>query len=132
MEDQKFILICDDNEGIANSIVFFLKRAGYLARAVHSALDCVAVARRNRPDMILTDIMMPGMDGATVSGLLREVPGIEDVPIVLLSAMSDSQVRKCAEEAGASDYILKPFRKDLLLEVVQRCLSIPARQSLTA
>lgn len=123
MNDKLFVLVCDDNEAIADSLVFFLRKAGYRAQAVNSALDCVATPRRDRPDLIIMDIMMPGMDGATASGLMKDVPQIANVPVVLLSAMSEEQVESRMEDAGAVDYLLKPYRKDLLLEVVQRCIS---------
>ena len=56
----------------------------YRAQAVESALDCVAIARKDHPDMIIMDIMMPGMDGATAAGLMQDVPEIEGVPPGLL------------------------------------------------
>jgi len=130
METKPYVLICDDNRAIANSLVYLLENAGYRAQAVHAALDCVAVARKDVPDLILMDIMMPGMDGATASGLMKDVPEIEGVPVVLLSAMPEEQVRVRAEDAGAAGYLLKPYRKDVLLEVVRRCVAQAARRLL--
>src|SRR6185369_17361973 len=118
-----FILVCDDNRAIRESLVVILNHAGYQAQAVESALDCVAVARRSRPDMIIMDIMMPGMDGATASGLMKDVPEIAGIPVVLLSAMPEDQVKVRAEDAGVAGYMLKPYRKNVLLECVERCLS---------
>jgi len=132
MNLKPFVLVCDDNEAIRQSIVFFLQRAGYRARGVDSALDCVAVARQDLPDLIVMDLMMPGMDGATASGLMREIPGMTEVPIVFLSAMAEEQVRAHALEVGAADYLLKPFRKNLLLEMVQRCIPVSVSHELTA
>lgn len=132
MSIKPFVLVCDDNEAIGKSIVFFLQRAGYNAQTVDSALDCLAVARQTPPDLIIMDIMMPGMDGAMASGLMRELPGIAEIPIVFLSAMSEEQVKVRALDAGAADYLLKPFRKDLLLEVVRRCVPVQVSQKITA
>lgn len=126
MDQKPFVLICDDNRAIAQSLVFTLENAGYRVQAVDSALDCVAVARRDHPVMIFMDIMMPGMDGATASGLMKDVPEIEGVPVVLLSAMSEEQVRVRAEDAVAAGYLLKPYRKNVLLECVSRHISTPA------
>ena len=123
METKPFILVCDDNRAIRESLVVILNHAGYRALAVENALDCVAMARRGRPDMIIMDIMMPGMDGATASGLLKDVPEIQGTPVVLLSAMPEDLVRAKAEEAGAEDYLLKPYRKETLLQCVKRCVS---------
>jgi CheY-like chemotaxis protein len=132
MSTKPFVLVCDDNEGIRQSILFFLQRAGYRAQGVNSALDCVAVARQDLPNLIVMDIMMPGMDGATASGLMRDVPGLAEVPIVFLSAMAEEQVKAHVLEVGAADYLLKPFRKHLLLEMVQRCIPISVPEELSA
>jgi len=132
MDTKPFVLVCDDNRPIAQAIVFMLQGAGYRAEAVTSALDCVALARRDTPNLIIMDIMMPGMDGATASGLMKDVPEIEGVPVVLLSAMPEDQVRVRAEDAGAAGYLLKPYRKDVLLGVVRNCLCQPHALRLTA
>jgi two-component system, cell cycle response regulator DivK len=128
METKPFILVCDDNKSITQLIVFVLQKAGYLAQAVNSALDCVAVARRNRPDVILMDIVMPGMDGATASGLMKDIPELRGVPIILLSAMPQEEVKDRLEEAEVKGYLLKPFRISDLLEIVR--ISLPDRTPL--
>jgi CheY-like chemotaxis protein len=70
--------------------------------------------------------MMPGMDGATASDLMKDVPGIGQVPIVLLSAMPEEEVKRRAADVEAASYVLKPFRMYQLLEVIQHCLVAPA------
>lgn len=133
MSPKPYILVCDDNKPIAQSILVLLEAAGYRGVAVHGALDCVAIARQSPPDLILMDIMMPGMDGATAADLMREVPGIQHVPIVFLSAMPDEEVRKRALEVEAADYLLKPFTKNGLLDVVRRTIGTPeSRMEATA
>ena len=129
METKPFILICDDYEPIGKSIAFVLEKAGFRAQSVTRALDCVAVARQTRPDLVLMDIMLPGLDGATVSDLLRDIPGLEQVPILLLSAMPEEEVQRRASEVEAG-YVLKPFRMYQLIDVVRRCLeATPARMA---
>jgi len=132
MTRKPYILICDDNKPIGKSILLLLETAGYRGVAVHSALDCVAVARQSPPDLILMDIMMPGMDGATAADLMRDVPGINHVPIVFLSAMPEEEVRKRALEVEAADYLLKPFTKSRLLDVVQRTIGTAESREQTA
>ena len=124
METKPFILVCDDNKAISQLVVFVLQKAGHGAQAVSSALDCVALARRTRPDAILMDINMPGMDGATAAGLMKDIPELEGVPIVLLSAMPQEQVKDRLEDAEVKGYLLKPFRINDLLDLVQYCLSL--------
>lgn len=125
MDTKPFILVCDDTRAIAQAIVFMLQGAGYRAQAVDCALDCVAIARKDTPNLIIMDIMMPGMDGATAAGLMKDVPEIEGVPVVLLSAMPEDTVRIAAEDAGAAGFLLKPYRKETLIKVVRNCLSQP-------
>jgi CheY-like chemotaxis protein len=123
MESKPFVLVCDDTRAIRESLVVILSHAGYRAEGVDSALDCVAVARKDHPDLIIMDIMMPGMDGATASGLMKDVPEIDGVPVVLLSARPEEQVKIRAEDAGVAGYLLKPYRKDVLLDCVGRLTS---------
>ena len=127
-----FVLVCDDNRAIAYSVVYMLESAGYRAQSVNSALDCVAIARKDRPQLIIMDIMMPGMDGATASGLMQDVPEIEGVPVILLSAMPEEDVRVKAEDAGAVGYLLKPYRKETLLGCVRQWVEDPAPLKHTA
>jgi CheY-like chemotaxis protein len=122
-----FILVCDDTRAIADSAAFLLRSAGYRTLAVHSALEAVSAARKDPPALVLMDIMMPGLDGATASELMRETPGLEGIPVVMLSAMPEAVVRDKAREAGAVDYLCKPFRKEDLLAVVRRWVSDPVQ-----
>ncbi len=125
MTTKPFILVCDDNKAISQLLVFVLERSGYRAEAVGSALDCVAVARRSRPDLILMDIMMPGMDGATASGLMKDTPELRGVPILLLSAMSREQIKERMGDAEADGFLQKPFRMEDLLQLVRQSVSLP-------
>jgi len=120
MTETPFILVCDDNKTVAESLAVLIRSAGYRVLAVHEALQCLAVARKDRPAMILMDIMMPGLDGATASDLMKDVPDLEGVPIVLISAMPEEEVKEKAQEAGVAAYLLKPCPKDVLLETVRR------------
>jgi CheY-like chemotaxis protein len=120
MAGAPFVLVCDDTKNIAASMIFMLQHAGYRAESVNNALDAVKVARRDRPAVILMDVMMPGLDGATASGLMREYPELEGIPIVLVSAMAEEELRDRAQESGAVGYLCKPFRKEGLLDCVQR------------
>jgi CheY-like chemotaxis protein len=120
MSDSPFILVCDDNKSVAEALAVLIRAAGYRVQVAQEALQCLAVARKDRPSMILMDIMMPGLDGATASDLMKDVPELDHVPIILISAMPEDEVREKAKEAGVAGYLLKPCPKDLLLETVRR------------
>ncbi len=123
------ILVCDDAKNIGQSIVFILQNAGYRAEWVPNAMECVGRARKERPELILMDIMMPGMDGAMACELMAQYRELEGIPIVLLSAMSEDDVRAKAHDAGAVDFLCKPFKKETLLETVRRWAPDPASAS---
>ncbi len=125
MSPGPYILVCDDTQNIARSLAILIQAAGYRCLAVPSALECVAAARRERPALILMDIMMPGIDGAMASALMRDNAELEGIPIVLVSALPEEQVRPRATEAGAVDFILKPFRKDQILACLRRWVTDP-------
>jgi len=129
MSEQPFVLICDDNKSVGDALALLLRNAGYRVQTVQEALQCFAVARKDRPALILMDVMMPGMDGATASGLMDDIPELDHVPIVLISAMPEDEVRERARDAGAAGYLLKPCPKDKLLETVRHWagpLALPA------
>jgi CheY-like chemotaxis protein len=123
MVPKPFILICDDDLATTTSLVHVLQEAGYRAQAVTSAQDCVEVTRKTAPDMIIMNIMMPGMNADLVSGLRKDVPEISGVPVALLSGMSEEQGNLCEEDAGMTGYLLKPYRKSVLLDCVERCIA---------
>ncbi len=120
MSGVPFILVCDDTKNIAMSLVFILQSAGYRSQAVSTAMDCVSVARRERPNLIIMDIMMPGMDGAMASELMKESPELATIPVILLSAMPEDEVQEKAQSSGAAGYLLKPFKKDTILQLIRK------------
>jgi CheY-like chemotaxis protein len=126
MNQPPLILVCDDMKNIAQSIIFILQGAGYRAQWAPAALECLHMARKERPGLILMDIMMPGMDGAMASELMGQNPELEGIPVVLLSAMPEDEVRAKAHEAGAVDFLCKPFKKDTLLATIRRWAPDPS------
>ena len=114
------VLVVDDTQNIASSIVYILQSAGFRASMANSALECVSKARAEHPSLIVMDIMMPGMDGSTAAGIMQDTPELQGIPVVLLSAMPEDEVRDRARESGAVDWLTKPFRRDNLLKKVRQ------------
>jgi CheY-like chemotaxis protein len=123
------ILVCDDTRNIAQSIAVMLQAEGYRASVASSALEAVGLARKERPSLILMDIMMPGMDGAMASEAMHDLEELRGVPIILLSAIPEDELRARAEECGAQGFLTKPFTKATLLEAVRRHAPAPPRRS---
>jgi CheY-like chemotaxis protein len=119
------VLVCDDTKNIAQSIVIMLQAEGYRGLAVTSALEAVSLARKEKPSLILMDIMMPGMDGSTAAEAMRDHDELQGIPIVLLSALPEDEVRTRAEECGAKGFLTKPFTKQSLLGAVARHVPAP-------
>ncbi len=122
------IILADDNADMRAYITRILEPYGYDVEAVGDGLAALAAARRGSPpDLVLTDVMMPGLDGFALLGALREKPGMEGVLIILLSARAGEEARIEGLLAGADDYLVKPFSARELRARVEGALRL-ARQ----
>lgn len=108
------ILVVDDEEKIVELLQIYLEMQGYKVIAAHDGIQALACWQQNKIDIVLTDIMMPGMDGYSLAEQIRRD---SNVPILFLSARTDITDRVKGLKIGADDYILKPFDP---LEVVTR------------
>lgn len=118
--DSKSILVVDDNEDIRSLLSLVLQREGHeviLASDGTEALEKIKIAK---PDLILLDVMMPGLSGLEVLSIIREDKDkkINEIPIMMITAKSTITDIDNAVELGASSYIIKPFRPANLIEKV--------------
>ncbi len=114
MEKQK-ILIVDDDKHIAELISLYLEKEGYNTREVYDGREAVRAAEGFQPDLMLLDLMLPGMDGYQVC---TEVRKSSRVPIIMLTAKGETFDKVLGLELGADDYIVKPFDpKELVARV---------------
>ena len=116
------ILVADDDGDVRELVVFRLERAGYRVVTAADGQEAVEVALERSPDVCVIDVMMPKLDGYQVTERLRESPGLAEVPIVLLTASVEDAAVSRGFEAGASDYIKKPFGPHELLERIAAAL----------
>ena len=100
------ILICDDQPDIVNALKIYLSPEGYGLFEAFNGADAVKIAKENDIHLILLDVMMPGMDGITATSKIRE---FSNVPIILLTAKSETEDKVLGLNVGADDYITKPF-----------------------
>ena len=118
------VLVVDDAPGM----VFFLREAltaaGYRVVAA-VANDAVQMARDVHPDLVLLDIMMPGVDGPEVSRRLHADPHTASIPVIAISALPDLALKLHMLEMGADDYLIKPFGLDDLLHRIESWLPRP-------
>lgn len=109
------ILIVDDDENICEVINMYLLSAGYETRKCHNGKESYGMFEDFKPDLVLLDIMLPGMDGVEVLKLIRKN---SEIPIIMLTAKGDTFDKVLALELGADDYVVKPFEpKELLARV---------------
>jgi two-component system, OmpR family, response regulator ResD len=102
------ILIVDDEPTIAEVVARYLVRAGYETRTAADGASAVAAATHHRPDLVVLDIMLPGLDGLEVLRRLHE-DAEERVPVILLTAKGEESDRLVGLRQGADDYVVKPF-----------------------
>ena len=119
------ILIVDDEELLVKGIRFNLQNEGYETVTGKDGLEAVELARTEKPDLIILDIMMPNMDGLTACARIRE---FSSVPIILLTAKIDDMDKLLGFDNGADDYITKPFN---ILEVKARVRALLRRSKTT-
>jgi len=115
MAEKSKIMIVDDDEHIAELISLYLIREGYETKEVYSGTEAVKVFEEYKPNLIMLDIMLPGLDGY---GVCREIRKISNVPIIMLTAKGDTIDKVLGLELGADDYMVKPFEpKELTARV---------------
>ena len=112
------VLIIEDSADIAELIKHYLDRAGYDTVVHGSGRDGLVAARQSPPDLVILDVMLPGMDGMQVCQALRAEPTTSGLPILMLTARGEEADRVRGLELGADDYVTKPFSpKELVARV---------------
>lgn len=117
------VLVIEDDLAAARLLELELGRAGYQTTVAQNGLQGLQIAQANLPDLVLLDLMLPGLDGFEVLNRLRAEPRTTKVPVVVLSAKSHPTDRQMAIKAGADAYITKPHNHTRLLEVIGSLVS---------
>ncbi len=121
-EGEIVILVADDDDDVRELIGFRLEHAGYEVVGAADGEQALSLAREHRPDLCVIDVMMPGLDGYEVTQRLRATDGFAETPIMLLTASVEEDAVRRGIEAGASEYVKKPFSPKELLERVAAAL----------
>ena len=116
------ILVVDDDPAVRDVLRPALARGGYDALAAASGMEGLVRAQAERPDLVLLDVMMPGMDGWEVLKLLKLDAATREIPVVILSVRAEPRDRIRALQEGAVDYVAKPFAVEELLASVAAAL----------
>ena len=116
------ILVADDDANLRRILCLFLKNAEYETVEASNGREALQLARGQRPDAVLLDIMMPLIDGFSVCRQLKDDPETARIPVVICTAKNRKEDLIAAIRAGAEDYIIKPFTKDTVLGKIRRVL----------
>jgi two-component system alkaline phosphatase synthesis response regulator PhoP len=122
------ILVVDDEEDILELVDYNLSKEGYVVTCVASGEEALKVAKAKAPDLIVLDLMLPGIDGLSVCRILKGDAATRKIPIVMLTAKGDEADVVAGLEVGADDYITKPFSPKVLVARVRAVLRREARE----
>ena len=120
--EQPLVLAADDDEDILDLVAFRLERSGYTVIVARDGEEALELAATELPDLAVLDVMMPKVDGFEVTRRLRADDATSRMPIILLTARSQDADVQQGFEAGADDYLRKPFSPDELRARVQAIL----------
>ena len=117
------VLIVDDDATMVNLLSTILELEGFSTRKAFSGQEALNLIDGNPPDIVLLDIMMPGMDGFEVLARLRKNPATEKLPVIMLTAKTDDKDKFEGWKRGADEYVTKPFDPLLLVRIIRNVLS---------
>jgi len=117
------VLVVDDSHTVQKGVSSLLRRCGFRTTSADSAEEGLAMVRRDRPDLVLMDVVFPGMSGFHATRRLVRDPATSAIPVVLMSVRSGEADRAWGLRQGAKDYLVKPFQAGDLLSMVRRTLS---------
>jgi DNA-binding response OmpR family regulator len=123
---KKKILVVDDEEDVAKALKVRLKANGYHVVLAFDSVQAFTMANKERPDLIILDIMIPGGGGFVVAERLKQSTATHHIPIIILTGISGGEER--AYKVGASGYVMKPYHPEKLLETINNALDISRRQ----
>lgn len=119
---KKTILVVDDERDIVGLIDYNLTKAGFSVLREYDGDAALSAARRSRPDLVILDLMLPGIDGVDVCKRLKSSDPTRDIPIIMLTARTEEADMVLGLELGADDYVTKPFSPRVLVSRVRAVL----------
>jgi DNA-binding response OmpR family regulator len=113
------ILVVDDMSANSEVLVEMLSKEGFDVRIAQDGARALEEAQHSAPSLVLLDVVMPGMDGFETCRRLRSIPSLRQIPVIFMTELSDAHDKVRAFEAGADDYIIKPFERGEVLARVR-------------
>lgn len=119
--DQKILLV-DDEQDILEFLSYNLKKEGYEVYTATNGKEAIEIAKKETPDLVILDVMMPDMDGMETCQRIREIPKLKDVMIAFLTARNEDYSQIAGFDVGADDYINKPIKPRVLISRIKALL----------
>jgi two-component system phosphate regulon response regulator PhoB len=119
---KKRIVLVEDERDMASLVAMRLRKEGYQVDVAHDGYEALELLRASPPDLVLLDIMLPGVDGTTIASRLRDDPRTAAVPIIMLTAKSEESDIVVGLKFGADDYVTKPFSLSVLMARIDAVL----------
>lgn len=122
MSNEQKILLVDDEQDILEFLSYNLKKEGYKVFTANNGKEAITIAKKENPDLIILDVMMPDMDGIETCREVREIPELKNVMIAFLTARNEDYSQIAGFEVGADDYINKPIKPRVLISRIKALL----------
>jgi two-component system chemotaxis response regulator CheY len=116
-------MIVDDSNTMRQMVGFTLKEAGYMVDEGADGMEALRFLEQRQVDLVITDVNMPVMDGITLVRELRKLPSYRFVPILILTTETGDDMKQKGRQAGATGWIVKPFKPEQLCQVLSRLLN---------
>lgn len=116
------IVIIDDEDDIREILSYNLIKEGFQVHVASNGIEGISICKSIKPDLVILDVMMPGMDGVEVCEALRKIPGLENILICFLTARNEDYSQIAGLDAGADDYISKPIKPRVLISRINALL----------
>ena len=123
MSKKRRILIIEDEAGLVEMMKMRLEAADYEVISAFDGQEGLDVAKKEKPDLIILDLMLPKMDGYKVCGLLKKDARYAKIPVIIFTARAQEEDVKLGEEVNADAYIIKPFEPQVLLAKIKELLN---------
>lgn len=120
---QRTVLVVDDEPFICRSLSFVLRKDNYNVLEARNGEEALAAIRQHKPDLVFLDVMMPKINGFEVTRMVKQDPELMHVKIILLTAKGQDSDRETGRQAGADEYMTKPFSPTKILERARQMLA---------
>jgi CheY-like chemotaxis protein len=124
----KKVLVAEDSIASRRALCFVIKKLGCIPIEATNGHDALELARKDPPGMILLDVVMPGMNGLEALKRIREDKQLMDIPVVMLTSLTDSETVIESVQAGANDYVIKPYTADIIADRIKKYMPDPKKK----